>query len=188
MPIPYDQRRRRRQQLAEKLPLGLSGQIALRNIETVAKFPSETQQRLAEAINIGVRVPAAIQYLKENPEAAVDEIVKTAGKRKQTRTKGIQGSPEPNNLSILADLLQTCFPDMPRTTADAMAESELLSEVLGIVYAQQTCFESRHTQSDFVVVVLCGLVLATIERLNQIIPTRTIYRQSLQQSGVKWPF
>jgi hypothetical protein len=77
---------------------------------------------------------------------------------------------------------------MPRATAEAMAGSELLSEVLGVVGAQRACFESRHAESDFVVVVLCGLALRTIERLNQIIPKRPIYRQALQQSGVKWPY
>lgn len=188
VPVPYDQRRQRRQQLAEELPSGLRGRIALRNVETVAKFPPETQQRLAEAIRNDVQIPAAIRYLKENPEATVDQIVKNAGKRRQTVKKERQRSPETNHLTLLSDLLQTCFPDMPRPTADAMAGSELLSEVLGIVCAQQACFMSHHAQSDFVVVVLCGLVLSTIERLNQIIVTRTIYHQAIQQSGLPWPF
>jgi len=117
----------------------------------------------------------------------VDEIVKVAGKPRQTEEKEQPESPKPENLTFLADLLQICFPDMPRTTADAMAGSELLSEVLGIVCAQQVCFVSNHAQSDFVVVVLCGLVLSTIERLNQIIATRAIYRQAIQQSGLQWP-
>lgn len=188
MPVPYDQRRRQRQKLAEELPPDLQKRIALRHVETVAKFPPEAQQRLMEATNTGVRVPAAIRFLKENPEATVEEIVKAVGKRRQTTKKVIQASTEPNQLSLLADLLQTCFPDMPRTTANAMAESELLSEVLGIVSAQQACFESQHAQSDFVVVVLCGLALATIEHLNQTIPKRTIYRHAIQQSGVAWHF
>ena len=188
MPVPYDQRRQRRQQLAEKLPVGLRGRIALRNVETVAKFSPETQQRLAKAIRKDVQIPAAVRFLKENPEAAVDEIVKAAGKRRQTEKKEQPESPEPKNLIFLADLLQVCFPDMPRATANAMAESDLLSEVLGIVCAQQVCIASNHAQSDFVIVVLCGLALATIERLNQIISAKTIYRQALQQSGLVWPF
>jgi len=84
--------------------------------------------------------------------------------------------------------LRNCFPDMPQATAEAMAGSELLSEVLGIVHAQQVCFRSRHAQSDFVIVVLCGLALRNIAQLKQIIPKRTIYHQALQQSGVAWPY
>jgi hypothetical protein len=67
-----------------------------------------------------------------------------------------------------------------------MARSELLSEVLGIVHAQRICFESRHAQSDFVVVSLCGLALRNIEQLRQIVSQRTAYQQALQQSGVEW--
>ncbi|MGD8750952.1 MAG: hypothetical protein PVG14_05990 [Anaerolineales bacterium] len=145
-----------------------------------------------EAISTGARIPAAILYLKENPGATVDEIVskchKKTGKRTKLAAAGKRVSSTPQDLNKLADLLQVCFPDMPRSTAKAMAGSELLSEVLNIVGAQRACFESRHAESDFVVVVLCGLGLKTIDRLNQIIPKRLIYRQALQQSGVEWPY
>ncbi|MGD2156081.1 MAG: hypothetical protein PVG14_06445 [Anaerolineales bacterium] len=192
MPIPYAQRRQRRQQLLEELPPGLRGRIALRNVEAVAKLTPEAQQKLMEAIDAGARIPAAIRYTKENPEATVNEIVskchRKAGKRRQRAAAEKSVSSTPHDLNKLADLLQVCFPDMPRSTAKAMAGSELLSEVLSIVRAQRTCFESRHAESDFVVVVLCGLALRTIDRLNQIIPKRLIYRQALQQSGVKWPY
>ena len=192
MPVPYAQRRQRRQQLAEGLPPGLRGRIALRHVETVAKFSPEVQHRLAEAINAGVRIPAAIQLLKENSSTTVAEIIsgcqKTTGRRKQSSKQAKQEIPDRSDLILLADLLLTCFPDMPRATAEAMARSELLSEVLGIVHAQQACFRSRHAQSDFVIVVLCGLALRNIEQLNKVIPKRTIYRQALQKSGVAWPF
>jgi hypothetical protein len=192
MPVPYDQRRRRRQQLVEGLPPGLRGRIALRHVETVAKFSPLVQRRLVEAIAADVRVPAAIQFLKENPSATVDEIIsrsqKTTNQCRQIARPGNQEPSNRNDLILLADLLQTCFPDMPRATAEAMAGSALLSEVLGIVCAQRICFGSHHAQSDFVIVVLCGLALSTIEQLKQIIPKRTIYYQALQQSGVEWPF
>jgi hypothetical protein len=187
VPIPYDQRRQRREKLAEELPPDLQEWIALRHVETVAKFSSKTQQRLVEAITAGAKVPAAIRHLKDSPEATVDEIVQAAGRRKQTK-KIIQKPPDANHLALLADLLQICFPDMPRATSEAMAGSNLLSEVLSVVGAQQACFASDHARSDFFVVVLCGLALETIEHLNRIISTRMVYRQALQQSGLDWPF
>jgi hypothetical protein len=189
MPVPYAQRRQRRQQLAEGLHPSLRGRIALRHVETVAKFSPEAQHRLAEALAADVRIPAAIDFLKENPNATVDEIIAKSQKTTSQGRPPIKlGHSDGNDLVVLANLLQTCFPDMPRATAEAMAESELLSEVLGIVSAQRVCFESHHAQSDFVLVVLCGLALMTIERLSQIIPKRTIYHQALQQSGVEWPY
>ena len=192
MPVSYAQRRQRRQQLAKGLHPRLRGQIALRHIETVSKFSPESQCRLAEAIDAGIGIPAAIQFLKEKPAAMVDEIItqyqKATSKPRQNEKQENQSAPDANDGGVLADLLQTCFPDMPRPTAAAMAGSELLSEVLGIVHAQQVCFRSRHAQSDFVIVVLCGLALRNIEQLKQIIPERTIYHQALQQSGVAWPY
>lgn len=192
MPVPYAQRRQRRQQLVKGLHPSLRGRIALRHIETVSKFLPASQGKLAEAIDAGVGIPAAIRFLKKNPQATVDEIIarcqKTTGRRQQTSKQVHQEIPDHNDLIWLADLLQACFPDMPRATAEAMAGSELLSEVLGIVYAQQVCFRSRHAQSDFVIVVLCGLVLRNIEELKQIVSRRTIYHQALQQSGVEWPY
>ena len=192
MPVPYAQRRERRQQLAEGLHPSLRGRIALRHVETVSKFSSETQCRLAEAIDAGVKIPAAIQFLKENPGAVVNVIIskcqKTTSKHRQNAKQENQPALDSSDLAVLADLLQNCFPDMPQTTAAAMAGSELLSEVLGIVHTQRVCFRSCHVQSDFVIVVLCGLALRNIEQLKQIISKRTIYQQALQQSGVAWPF
>lgn len=192
MPVPYAQRRERRQQLAEGLHPSLRGRIASRHVETVSKFSSETQCRLAEAIDAGAKIPAAIQFLKENPDIAVDDIIskcqKTTSKPRQNEKQENQPAPDASDLAVLADLLQNCFPDMPQATAEAMAGSELLSEVLGIIHAQQVCFRSRHAQSDFVIVVLCGLALRNIELLKQIIPKRTIYHQAIQQSGVEWPY
>lgn len=170
----------------------MRGRIALRHVETVAKFSPEAQGRLAEAIDAGIRIPAAIQFLKENPDVIGDEIIsnyqKTTNKHRQNTKQENQPAPDVGDLAELADLLRNCFPDMPQATAEAMAGSELLSEVLGLVHSQQVCFRSHHAQSDFVIVVLCGLALRNIEQLKQIIPKRTIYHQALQQSGVAWPY
>lgn len=192
MPIPYTQRRQKRQQLAEELPPDLRDHIALRHVETVSKFSSDMHHRLAEAIAANVRIPAAIQFLKDNPNANTDQIIvncqKTTSNNGHNAKEEHPSSPEPKELAFLADLLQSCYPDMPKASAAAMVRSELLSEVLGIIRAQRTCFESSHSQSEFVVVVLCGLVLRTIEQLKQIISQRTVYQQALQQSGVEWPY
>ncbi|MGD2157044.1 MAG: hypothetical protein PVG14_00180 [Anaerolineales bacterium] len=192
MPIPYKERRRRRHKLVEELPPSLRDRIALRNVEAVTKFSSQTQEILAEALDAGIRISVVIPFLKENPDARVEEIIQacqeTTDRPRPNAKKGNQTPPGTQDIATLADLLQTCYPDMPRMTAEAMAGSELLSEVLSIICAQRVCFESRHAESDFVVIVLCGLALRTIERLNQIIPKRPIYLQALQQSGVKWPY
>jgi hypothetical protein len=192
MPIPYAERRRRRQQLSEQLPPALQGRIALRNLEAVTKLPPKAQQTLAGALDLGIGAPAAIRYLLENFDATLDEVIqkcrKTTYERDRKTKRRIETLTDTHDVAELAEILQFCFPDMPRITAEAMAGTELLSGVLGILRAERECFGSRHIESEFVVVALCGLMLKTLERINQILLERPIYRQALQQSGVEWPF
>ena len=75
MPVPYADRKKRRQQLAEELLPDLRGRIALRHVEAVSQFSSRTQRTLAEALEAGLRAPAAIAFLKEHPEALLTEVV-----------------------------------------------------------------------------------------------------------------
>ena len=199
MPIPYAERRRRRKRLSEELPPGLRERIALRNVEAVAKLSLDSQKILAEALEIGVKIPAAIRYLRENPAAKVGEVVQVCRKAKDKHeNNAVSGGeilpdlhdPSAGSGEVIAetaDVLQYCFPDMPRMTAEAMARAELLSEVLNLMHAQRSCFEMHHLESDFVLVVLCGLVQKTTDRLNKIIHTKPVYKQALRQSGVDWP-
>jgi hypothetical protein len=199
MPIPYPERRRRRQKLSEELPPALRGRIALRNVEEVAKLPLDSQQTLAEVLDVGVKISAAICYIKENPTARVDEVIRVCQKSKNKHEHNVASSNEisPNihdltgssrqAINELTDVLQFCFPDMPGMTADAMARAEFLSGVLNLLRAQRNCLEARYVESDLVFVVLCGLVQKTIIQLNKLIHTKPVYKQALRQSGVDWP-
>ncbi len=104
----------------------------------------------------------------------------------QTPWRGSEPGPEQAR-SELTDLLAYCYPDMPRITAEAMAGSELMTGVLEIIRAQQACFAAPQTESDFVLVVLCGLALKTMECLDQLVSQKPVYHQALQQSGLHWP-
>ena len=195
MPISYAERRQRRRQLSAQLPPSLRAKIALRNVEAVARLSPEAQQVLSIALDGGVRVSAAIQFLKGNPQASLDEVLQACqrqglGKRESAATASTPGGsaalPDARDLAALASLLQACFPDMPQITAAAMARSALLSEVLELLRVQRECFESRHIESDFILVVLCGLVVTTVKRLNERLSKKPAYRQALLQSGVSW--
>ena len=207
MPVPYTQRRRRREQLAAELSPELQGRITLRQVEAVSKFSPQTQRTLAAALEAGSRAPAAVAFLKEHPAALLEEVVQNCRtqKRRRRRQKIMEAGKlhrdqdpalTPGSASEqgaaraaaeLTDLLTYCYPDMPRLTAEAMAGSELMTGVLEIIRSQHACFAAPPAESDFVLVVLCGLAHKTVERLDRKVAEKPIYRQALQQSGVHWP-
>jgi hypothetical protein len=197
VPVPYAERKKRRQQLADELPPNLRGRIALRHVEAVSGFSPQTQRTLAEALEAGIRTPAAIAYLQEHPEALLAEVAGNCdtGKRRPEGVKIVdEGRPQSGTeadgeqaVTELTDLLAYCYPDMPQITAQAMATSELLAGVLGVIQAQEACLAAPQAESDFVLVVLCGLAQKTMARLDQLVSRKSAYRQALRQSGVPWP-
>ena len=208
MPIPYAERKKRRQALLQQLAPELRQRLALRHVEAVAKLTPEAQQTLAEALSAGLRrIPDAIATLKERPNASVEEVVRACRDGRgagfgQTRLHHTEPSrvaskaaptrssadPNPGALAELSELLQECFPGMPGMTARALAADELLSDVLDLVRARQACFRSKSIQSELVFVALCGLALRFIDELNRLMDSRPHYRGALEQSGilVKW--
>ena len=198
MPISYAERKKRRQTLLQGFPLELRQHLALRHVEAVAKLPPEAQHTLAGALSAGLRrLPAAIAYLQNQPQASVEDVLRACKDGRdgestlpapETGRPWSLADPDPGALAELSDLLQSCFPGMPGMTARALAADELLSGVLAIVRARQACFRSTSIQSELVFVVLCGLALRFIDELNRLMASRPHYRGALVQSGLVWPF
>ncbi len=199
MPISYAERKKRRQALLQAFPSELRQRLALRHVEAVAKLPLEAQNTLASALSAGLRyIPEAIETLQEQPQASVEEVLRACRNGRLGEVSLAASGPDlpwppanPNSgaLDELSDLLQDCFPGMPRMTAEALAADELLSEVLTLVRARQACFRSKSFQSELVFVALCGLALRFINELDGLMDSRPHYRGALAQSGlsVKWP-
>jgi hypothetical protein len=198
MPIAYAERKKRRQELLNKLAPELRDRLALRHVEAVAKLPQSAQQTLAEALTARLRnIPDAIMFLMEHPQASVEDVLRACENGRQgerlspapsTALSWSAADADPGVLTELADLLQDCFPGMPGMTARALAADELLFDVLALVRAQQACFRSKSIQSELVFVALCGLALRFVDELNRLMDSRPHYRGALEQSGilVKW--
>ena len=72
----YQSKRERWQRLLETLPAGLREQVSLRNVEAVAALPPQAQERLAEAIQAGLkRLPRAVEQLRVNPNTSVADLL-----------------------------------------------------------------------------------------------------------------
>lgn len=184
----YTSKRERWQKLLEALPDSLRGHVSLRNVEAVSALPPQAQETLAQAIQAGLtRLPRAIDVLRNNPQASVDELLERAPASPLAFALAVKES-ERSAHKELADLVQTCYPDMPRLSAEALSEAEALAEVLAVLSAQENLFGSPHLHSDFVVVIFYGCLRQAMERLETHLASNPAFQLAVSQSGLNHHF
>jgi hypothetical protein len=175
----YQSKRERWQRLMETLSAGLREHVALRNVEAVAALPPQAQARLLEAIRSGLkRLPHAVEKLKANPNLPVAELLEPTA---QTVIPG-----DPPIQAELADMIQQCFPDMPRVSAEALADASLMDVARVIGHAHNKMLVSEHLKTDFVMLVLYGLMRQTLDQLEEIIEQTPSLRQALEKTALPW--
>ena len=182
----YQSKRERWQRLLETLPNGLREYVSLRNVEAVATLTPPAQQRLAEAIQSGLkRLPRAVEQLRTNPDTSVADLLNPPV---QPDTESAQPSPDfPQHIEEeLANLIQSCFPDMPRISAEALASADVMDVPRSVAQAHGLVFKSHHTRTDFVMMVLYGLMRQTLEHLEEVIEDTPALRQAFDQSSLPW--
>lgn len=182
----YASKRERWQKLLDALPANLRGHISLRNVEAVSGLSPHAQETLAQAIQAGLkRLPRAIELLESAPELSVAELLeKVSAARELTG----ESAPLPNSDTRrrLADLVQFCYPDMPRLSAEALCEAEALSGVLQVVSAQESLFTSPHLNADFVLVIFHACLKQALERLEAKTAGNPAFQQAVSQSGLSY--
>ena len=179
----YRSKRERWQRLLESLPAGLREHVSLRNVEAVAALPPQAQQRLTEAIAAGLkRLPQAVEQLKIDPDTSISELLNPAAHPvvEQSSQSSHQIHKE------LSDLFQLCFPDMPRISAEALANSDVMAIARTTAQAHNQLLASNYLNTDFVVMVLYGLIRQTLERLEEVIEQTPTLRQAFEQSSLPW--
>jgi hypothetical protein len=175
----YQSKRERWQRLMETLPAGLREHIALRNVESVAALPPQAQARLLEAIRSGLkRLPPAVEKLNVNPNLPVAELLEPTAQAVTYE--------DPSLRSELADTIQLCFPDMPRISAEALSEASLMDVARTVGHAHNQMLASEHLKTDFVMLVLYGLMRQTLDQVEEIIEQTPSLRQALEKSGLPW--
>ena len=182
----YQAKRERWQRMLESLPVGLREHVSLRNVEAVSGLTSQAQERLTEALQAGLkRIPRAVEQLRTNPNTSVhdlldppDQIVSESPSQESDFPQHIQRQ--------LADLIQECFPDMPRISAEALASSDVMDVARNVAQAHHQLFMSNHVRTDFVMMVLYGLMRQTLEHLDEVIEENPALRQAFDQSTLPW--
>jgi hypothetical protein len=131
-------------------------------VEAVAALSPDAQERLLEAIQSGLkRMPAAVERLKVNPDLSVQELLRPT----------VQGDAEQKTETSqkvqfeLANLIQLCFPDMPRISAAALAAADVMGVARSVAEVHDELFRSDHLRTDFV--MSYGLILQTLEQLEE---------------------
>ena len=181
----YQSKRERWQRMQAELPAGLRPHVSLRNVEAVAGLPPQAQTRLIEAIQAGLkRLPRAIEQLKANPDTPVSELLNPAQAATFSTQAVAQAERSPEIRSELADLVQACYPDMPRLSAEALVEAEAMQVAGGVAQALDDLFNSEHLKADFVLVTLYALVAGALERLETLIADTPAAQKVLAQSDL----
>ncbi|MBN8655141.1 MAG: hypothetical protein J0M11_05325 [Anaerolineae bacterium] len=177
----YQSKRERRQRMLEALPVGLREHVSLRNVEAVAALSPQAQMRLLEAIQAGLtRLPRAIEQLRTDPETSVADLLNPPAPAEAIVP--IQSDPSSISKDV-ADQIQECFPDMPRVSAEALADAEVMQVVRSVAETHQQVFKSSHIKTDFVMLTLYGLMRQTLERLEEIIEETPALRQAFEKNN-----
>lgn len=178
MPIDYEERKRRWAEIASSFPPALRDHIALRNVEAVAALPAEARETLAEAIEAGLkRIPAAIEILRSKPGITAEELL---GEQTQSAPhKHERTSVEPASIENLTTLIQSCYPDMPRVAAEALAGSDALRVIVLALQCHEDIF--RTAGSDFAVVLFKAILEQSQSRLSVIIQSNPAYAEAVRR-------
>ncbi len=180
----YQSKRERRQRMLEALPHDLREHIAQRNIEAVAALSTQAQARLLEAIQSGLkRLPHAIEQLRADPNTSVAELLDPPA---QSATERIIPTDSSTIGQAVADLIQQCFPDMPRVSAEALANADVMETVRSVAEIHQQVFKSSHIKTDFIMLTLYSLIRQTLEQLEDIIEETPALRQAFDQGDLPW--
>ena len=182
----YQAKRERWQRMLESLPVGLREHVSLRNVEAVAALTPPAQERLEKAIQAGLkRLPRAVEQLRIDPHTSIHDLLNPPAQIVSEPPQ--QESDFPRHIQKeLADLIQGCFPDMPRISAEALANSDVMDVARNVAQAHDRLFRSNHLRTDFVMMVLYGLMRQTLERLEEVIEDAPALRQAFDQSNLPW--
>lgn len=180
----YQSKRERWQRMLETLPAGLREHVSLRNVEAVAALPLQARERLVEAIQAGLkRLPRAVEQLRVNPDTSIAELLDPPIQPEQTLP--IQHDLLSTQQEV-ADLIQGCFPDMPRVSAEALANADVMELARTLAQTHQQLFKTDQIKTDFVMLTLYGLMRQTLERLEEVIQDTPALRQAFDQGDLPW--
>jgi predicted metal-binding protein len=168
-------------------------EIAIRQVDSVKALTEKQREILAKVLEkTGVRyLAASLAAIKEHGANIEDEddlmaLLKLADKP-QRHTNVLSSKSQkncPKDAVYLAKLLVQCFPDMPQTSADALAASDVMSASLDVVSVTRHALENA--KSDFVIIALHELFTDRLDAIVEIINSNPAFVKALKRSHPEW--
>jgi hypothetical protein len=88
------------------------------------------------------------------------------------------------DIDTLANLLLKCYPDMPTTSAEALARADVMGTSLRVVRETRNAIQTAN--SDFVVVALFTLFEEKLNELKELINGNPAFVKAIQLSRPDW--
>lgn len=188
---------RRRRSIREAFPAPLN-QIALRHVDTVQSLDRSQREILAATlVKVGmVHIITCLATLKGSGDAIKTESdliatlhlseipIDTNSKDNNIDASSVAQDLEEIDADYLASLLIKCYPDMPRTTADALVRSEVMTLSLRVVSTTRRALSEA--KSDFVITVLYTLFEEKLDEIEQVIAENPAFVKAVQLSRPDW--
>jgi hypothetical protein len=182
----------RRRTLRDAFPYPLN-QIALRHVDSVAALGDPQRGILSKAIQktdlhhaatfIDVLNKGAVLIHSEADLITLIPSTKPkAVKKLIDRTDANQV--DPRDTDYLMKLLLQCYPDMPRTSADALASAHVMDGPLQVVRATRNAMNKAN--SDFAVITLFTLFEEKSHELKELINGNPAFIKAIQLSRPNW--
>ena len=182
----------RRRTLREAFPYPLN-QIALRHVDSVAALDDVQRLILSRAIQkTDLRYAGAfleafnkdvnqlqneddlVALIPATPVQKADVIINLAD----------TAEVHPADIDTLVSLLLKCYPDMPTTSADALARANVMEIPLRVVRETRNAVYTAN--SDFVVVTLFTLFEEKLNELKELINGNPAFIKAIQLSRPHW--
>jgi len=182
----------RRRALRESFPYPLD-QIALRHVDSVAALDDVRKLILSQAIQktelrhaanfINVLSKGAV--LIQNADDLIAFIHSPSAKEAVKPISNTNVSESyPADTDYLVNLLLKCYPDMPRTSADALARAHVMEGPLEVVRATRDAINKAN--SDFAIITLFTLFEEKSNELKDFINGNPAFVKAIQLSRPNW--
>jgi len=182
----------RRRTLRDAFPHPLN-QIALRHVDSVAALDDDRRLILSKAIQktdlryAGTFVDALNKDGDriQNEDGLVALIPATPVKEVESPIDNTDVNEiDPADRDYLMNLLMKCYPDMPPTSADALARADVMETSLRVVQETRNAIDAAN--SDFVVVTLFTLFEEKLNELRELINGNPAFIKAIQLSRPDW--
>ena len=187
----YDAKLNRRLKVRSKFPIVLQ-QVPVHYVDEISALSPRHRDLLIEAMAKKKSIRQILSKLKKLGEEATIELLlvnddsPSISSPTSLNTSNVSQRSDKEDVEALTDIIDECFPGMPPSSAQALAESPVMAEALQIVKDLRVAQESQNFNSDFVVVTLYAVIKYVKKNIEDKIRSNPAFLQTVRSSGLVW--